>query len=234
MIKYEIKKINKLNEKVRDKLYKDLLLNKWHFLILDMNDDKFVLTKEGSLFQIDNIDKFIDDADNDIYYRTEIVNNSDVINKESLEIFKKYINKYRDEIEKNLYGGKYLFGSIAVRINENEFITTIRGKENLEDYTIVKKVDHNKHIVYVDEKKATLNAPLLDTLFNNKDVKVIVHINHKYDNSLKSYEYAFPGTVRDSNRDNDTSFNIKHHGLFYLINDKDEIIKKEVDNNEIS
>lgn len=234
MIKYELRNINVLDDKIINSLYKELLSNKWQFLILDDDHDKYVLTKERSIFKVNDIDKFIDEANKDVYYRTEAVTNSKIINKKDLNLFRKYIEKYRDEIETNLYGDKYLFGSVAVRTNDNEFITTIRGKENLDDFTVVKKVDHNKHIVYVNGKKATLNAPLLDTLFKNKTVKVIVHINHKFDDTLPNYEYAFPGTVRDSERQNDKSFNIKYHGLFYLINDKGEIIRKEDDDNEIS
>ena len=73
-----------------------------------------------------------------------------------------------------------------------------------------------------------------DILFKNKDVKVIVHINHEFDNTLPYNDYALPGTARDSIRNNESSFNIKYHGLFYLINSKDEIIKKEGAISEIS
>lgn len=234
MIKYEVKKIDKLDDKEINLLYKELLNNKWHFMIINNNDINYILTKEKSIFKIDDVDEFIRLANKDIFYRTELVNNNEVSNKDDLNLFKKYINEYRNKIEKNLYGDKYLFGSIAVRTNNNEFITTIRGKEDLDEYTIVKKVNNSKHIVYVNGKKATLNAPLLDTLFKNRNVKVIVHVNHDYDETLPYYKYAFPGTVRDSIRNNQESFNIKYHGLFYLINDNGEIIKKEDDVNEVS
>lgn len=233
MIKYEVKNIDKLDDKEINLLYKELLNNKWHFVIINNNDINYILTKEKSIFKIDDVDEFINLANKDVFYRTEFVNRNEVINKDDLDLFKKYINEYRNRIEKKLYGDKYLFGSVAVRTNNDEFITTIRGKENLNEYTIVRRVDHNKHIVYVSGKKATLNAPLLDTLFKNKDVKVIVHINHEFDKTLPNYEYAFPGTIRDSIRDNQKSFNIKYHGLFYLINNG-EIIKKVVDGNEVS
>lgn len=234
MIKYEVKKIDKLDDKEINLLYKELLNNKWHFMIINNNDINYILTKEKSIFKIDDVDEFIRLANKDVFYRTELVNNNEVSNKDDLNLFKKYINEYRNKIEKNLYGDKYLFGSIAVRTNNNEFITTIRGKEDLDEYTIVKKVNNCKHIVYVNGKKATLNAPLLDILFKNINVKVIVHVNHDYDETLPYYEYAFPGTVRDSIRNNQESFNIKYHGLFYLINDNGEIIKKEDDVNEVS
>ncbi len=234
MIKYEVKELDIINENNIDLLYKDLLSNKVHFIIVDNGLRKYVLTKEKSIFEIDNVEEFIEVADNDVFYKTEFVDNDKVINIKDLALFKRYIEKYRNRIERTLYNGKYLFGSIAVRTNDDEFITTIRGKENLEDYTIVKEVNHNKHTVYVSGKKATLNAPLLDILFKNKDVKVIVHINHEFDNTLPYNDYALPGTARDSIRNNESSFNIKYHGLFYLINSKDEIIKKEGAISEIS
>ena len=126
-------------------------------------------------------------------------------------------------MQKNIYGDKYIFGSIAVK-TDSGFITTIRGKENLNDYTIVYDVDHINHTLNVIDKKATLNAPLLDYLFKNEKVKVIVHINHEFDDKLPYYDYAFPGTVRDSTRNNKTSFNIKHHGVIYLFDKNGNLI----------
>ena len=81
------------------------------------------------------------------------------------------------------------------------------------------------YIVSVNDKKASLNAPLLSCLFENENVKYIVHINHEYDNSLVSYKYAFPGTLKDSKRDNSKSFNIENHGVFYLFDEEGEIIR---------
>ena len=74
-----------------------------------------------------------------------------VVNKNDLNIYKKYIQKYKDVMQKNIYGEKYIFGSVAVKTN-NGFITTIRGKEILDDYTIVYNVNHIHHIVNVANK----------------------------------------------------------------------------------
>ena len=91
----------------------------------------------------------------------------------------------------------------------------------------IKKPDEENHVVYSSKKKATLNAPLLNQIFKNPKVKIIVHINHQYDNTLPFYEYAFPGTVRDSKRKNETCFNIKHHGVFWLLDEEGRIIKND-------
>lgn len=215
MIKYKEIKIDYLDDDLIDKYYKDLLEEKWQFMIVKVSDKYYVLTKEKSLFEIDDKDKFIDLANKDIYYHTVILSSKGV-DEEALDKFMAYINKYREKIESDLYGDRYIFGSVAKRIDDNSFITTIRGKEDLSEYTVVEYVDETERCVRVRGKKATLNAPLLAHIFKNKDVDAIVHINHYFDEDLPYYEYAFPGTVKDSLRDNQRSFNIRYHGVVYL------------------
>lgn len=219
MINYKKIYISNIDNKIIDEVYSNLLEKKWHFVILDVNGTLNVLTKEKSIFEIDNEQQFINNFEQDIYYKTIINNKNISVNENDLNIYNAYIQKYKYIIEKNIYGDKYIFGSVAVKTDKG-FITTIRGKENLNDYTLVYSVNHTNHTLKVENKKATLNAPLLDYLFKNEKVKVIVHINHEYENQLPYYEYAFPGTVRDSIRNNKTSFNIKYHGVIYLF-DKD-------------
>ena len=223
MINYKKITISNLTDEIIDEVYKDLLNNKWNFAILDVNGILNVLTKEKSIFEIDSEQKFLNSFEHDIYYKTIINNQNIIVNETDLNIYKKYIEEYKDVIQKNIYGDKYIFGSVAVK-SEQGFITTIRGKENLNNYTIVYNVDHIQHTLNVVNKKATLNAPLLDYLFKNKKVKVIVHINHKFDSKLPYYEYAFPGTVKDSIRNNKRSFNIKYHGVIYLFDKNGNLI----------
>ena len=215
--------ISDINDDIIDKLYKKLLINKWHFIILSLDSGLFVLTKEKSIFKIENENSFIESFNKDVYYKTIINNGIVSINQEDLELYYKYIDKYKTKILKNIYGEKYIFGSVAVKTKQG-FITTIRGKEDLADYTIVLSVNHSNHTLNVLNKKATLNAPLLDYLFKNNKVKTIVHINHDYDDNLPYYDYAFPGTVKDSIRDNTKSFNIKYHGIIYLFDDNGKLI----------
>lgn len=223
MINYRKIYISNINSEIIDKTYKNLLKNKWHFVILNVNGVLNVLTKEKSIFEINNEQQFLSSFEQDTYYKTIIDNQNMLANENDLKIYKEYIQNYKDIMQKNIYGDKYIFGSVAVK-TKNGFITTIRGKEDLNDYTIVYGVDHINHTLNVANKKATLNAPLLDYLFKNEKVKVIVHINHEYDDKLPYYDYAFPGTVRDSIRDNKTSFNIKHHGVIYLFDKNGNLI----------
>ena len=218
MINYKRDFIKDISDEIIDEKYKELLNNEWQFLILETTNKKFILTKEKSLFEIDDEQKFLNEAEKDIYYKT-IIEDEKKLDDTDFKIYRNYLNKYSSLMSKNIYGDKYIFGSVAVK-TKNGFITTIRGKENFNDYVLVHEIDHENHIIKVGGRKATLNAPLLDILFKNEKVKVIVHINHYFDENLKDDEYAFPGTIRDSFRDNKQSFNIKYHGVFYLF-DKD-------------
>ncbi len=223
MISYKKIYVSSIDNKIIDEVYKRLLQNEWNFVILDVNDVLHVLTKEKSLFNINNEQQFINSCEQDIYYKTIIENKNISINKNDLNIYIVYMQKYKDIMQKNIYGDKYIFGSVAVKTDKG-FITTIRGKENLNEYTIVTNVNHKNHTLNVINVKATLNAPLLDYLFKNEKVKVIVHINHEYDDKLPYYDYAFPGTVKDSIRDNKTSFNVKYHGIIYLFDKNGNLI----------
>lgn len=218
MIDYKKIRIKEINDETIDEKYKELLNHKWQFLILEVNDQKLVLTKEKSLFEIADLEKFLSEAEKDVYYKT-MIEKTRKIDPKDFKLYEDYVNQYRSLMSKNIYGNKYVFGSIAIK-TKNGFITTIRGKENFNEHVLVHEIDHDRHIIKVGGKKATLNAPLLSKLFENEKVKAIVHINHYFDSNLPNYEYAFPGTVRDSCRDNHTSFNIQYHGVVYLF-DKD-------------
>jgi hypothetical protein len=222
MIKYLVKEIRDLNESI-DHFYKELLEKKYQFIILKNNNKYYCLTKEQSLLEINNIDTFITNARDDKYYHT-IKENICEINFKDLERYYSYIDLFKDKLSNKIYGERYLFGTIAIKSNKG-FITTTRGKENLNDYAYVNYVDHTNNIVSVKDKKASLNAPLLATLFENENVEIIVHINHEYDDTLQYFDYSFPGTIKDSKRDNTKSFNIKNHGVFYLFNKKGDLIK---------
>lgn len=223
MANYKKVVVPSLDAEVIDEVYKNLLNNKWHFIILDMNKELNVLTKEKSIFKIESEEEFIKSFEKDVYYKTIVSNENIIINEEDLKFYNQYIKKYKNIMEKNIYGDKYIFGSVAVKTDKG-FITTIRGKTNLKDYTVVQNVNHTKNLVTVINTKATLNAPLLDKLFENKDVKVIVHINHEYDDNLPYLDYAFPGTEADSIRNIKTSFNIRYHGVIYLFDVKGNLI----------
>lgn len=101
------------------------------------------------------------------------------------------------------------------------FVTTVRGKNELEDWTHVTEVDHEERVVKVVVKKATLNAPLLHMLFaENPEVRTIVHF-HETGSGLPKLPWAPPGTVQDSMRICNASFEVEHHGV-YLLFDENE------------
>ena len=89
MSNYKRIKVNSLNDKVVDKIYSELLLNKWHFVILDINNSLKVLTKEKSVFDIDNEQEFLNSYMNDVYYKTQIIESCEDINIADLDLYYK-------------------------------------------------------------------------------------------------------------------------------------------------
>lgn len=190
---------------------------------------KYAVTKEFSIIPLtaDTYANFIWQAINDQYYKTETVKIVVKVKESTKECFEKYKTMYSDKFVK-LYGGQYRFGTIAVRMDDNMFYTTIRGKEDFSESTVVFYVNQRTRSVYIPEgfKKATLNAPLLANLFkSNPEIAVIVHFHDNSDDSLQTLSYAFPGTVRDSVRHISSSFNINYHGVFLLYNEMGELIR---------
>lgn len=222
MENYKKIKISNLDTTNVDMLYKELLDKKYQFMILEFQRKKYVLTKEKSLLEINQEEVFLKQVKEDIYYTTTIQTNPININQQDLALYQFYIKKFKEKLSRTKYYDKYYFGCVAVKTDKG-MITTIRGKENLEEYTIIEKVDHEKHKIYANQKKATLNAPLMDYLLKNKQVKAIVHL-HEFDHQLPYDEYAFPGTVKDSIRKNTTSFNIRYHGVIYLFDEKGNML----------
>ena len=221
MGKNKIIYIQNLNTDI-DNLYNELLNKKEQFLFVSCKGIKYVLTKEKSIIPINDTKTFLNSIKNDIYYKSIVKNCEINIDKKDLELYKNYIQKFNKQLTEKKYNDKYYFGCVAVKTN-NGFITTIRGKRDLNEYTLVENVDHDNHIINVLNKKATLNAPLLDYIFKNRKVKAIVHL-HEFDNKLPFYDYAFPGTLKDSVRNNTTSFNIMYHGVIYLFDKNGNIL----------
>jgi len=213
--------IQNLNTDI-DNLYSELLNKKEQFLFVSCKGIKYVLTKEKSIISINDTKAFLNSIKSDIYYKSIVKKYEINIDEKDLELYKQYIEKFKIKLTKKKYNDKYYFGCVAIKTS-NGFITTIRGKEDLNEFTLVENVDHDNHIINVLNKKATLNAPLLDYIFKNRKVKAIVHL-HEFDNELPFYDYAFPGTLKDSIRDNTTSFNIMYHGVIYLFDKNENIL----------
>jgi phosphopantothenate---cysteine ligase (CTP) len=186
---------------------------------------KFAITKERGVHPMDNegISQFVWECINDEYYKS----NSRYISFDTdweVSEFNYYKKVWEGWYPPTPEG--YTFGTIAIRgiRTSSGFLTTGRGKKELDDLVYVYDVDHVNRVVYPIGKKASLNAPLMDWIFKrNPNVSSIVHM-HNEPTSLQTLPYAPPGTVRDTQRNVTKSFNIKGHGCFWLYNSKREVI----------
>ena len=178
---------------------------------------KYAVTKEKSAIQMDieGLACFVASAMEDVYYETKMVPVDNNIEDANIALYLGLINRYkRDFVEHNN------FGTVAVRLDNNRFITTTRtktfGNDDLIKFVVV-SVDHSSRVVTcAGDKKATMNAPLLSYLLNiNPQAKSIAHI-HKQIEGLPTLPYASPATVRDSIREMHESFNIEHHGCYLI------------------
>ncbi len=178
---------------------------------------KYAVTRERAVHELSQGDlaEWIWDVINDLYYRTVLMPDQSLpagaVNK-----IKKLLGKFADKFVAVEDGT--MFGTIAVRYKSG-FVTTGRGKKELDDIVRVLRVSHKKREVISGPRKASLNAPLLARIFENPKVDHVVHY-HKQEPSLPTFSYAPPGTVRDTNRPNHISYNIEAHGCILLF-DKD-------------
>ena len=85
----------------------------------------------------------------------------------------------------------------------------------MESVVKVLNVNHEERQILCVGGKATLNAPLLSTIFNqNANVDKIIHTHRRPFFDYNSYHSWAPlVTVRDSQRNIDSSFYIELHGI---------------------
>ena len=205
--------------------YKELLNSKKNYSVINHNNKTYILTKEYSCFEVDDLEKFEADFKNDEFYSTDFVDGkiSELVTSEDLLVYNHLLKRYKTYFIPNELG--LIFGCLAVR-GKDCYITTTRGKKDLLSMCFVKSVDHENRKIQVlkqavntfeKEEKSTLNMPLLDYIFKtNPGVKAIIHY-HSDKSVGPTLPYAFPGTVRDSIRNINTNFEIEHHGQFILI-----------------
>lgn len=175
---------------------------------------KYAVTKERGVHPLEQqqLASWIWTALNDVYYRTQCEPGVDLPEGASQHV-QQWIARYASHFAANEAG--LIFGTVACRYQAG-FVTTGRGKRELDSRAYVTRVDPDAHVVSVaGDAKATLNAPLLARLFQNPAVETIVHY-HDQVPGLPTYAYAPPGTIRDSERPNETSFNIQEHGCMLL------------------
>jgi len=176
---------------------------------------KYAVTKERGVHPLrqEELAQWIWRMLQDAYYATAHDNEPGVLEESVVDQVRAWIKRYSTHFLVTEEG--HIFGTVAVR-HKSGFMTTCRGKRELESIAIVTKVDHRKRKVYAAyNAKASLNAPLLSKVFENPAVETIVHYHDQVPN-LPTYPYAPPGSVRDTERPNNTSFNIKEHGCVLL------------------
>ena len=183
-------------------------------------EKKLCLLPDGSKIEM-SFDEHIDFMDRLLdlrWYKTKVIEEKRPELDSSGELFS-ILNKTTE----NFY--PYMFGCVAYK-QGGGFYTTIRGKkESKKEFSYVHNVDHDNRVVYAD-KKASLNAPLLDLIFQITGSKVIVHSHKK----LKAQDlgYVFSGTAEEDNLKEEiseihkkglNSFNVKYHGYYAWFND---------------
>ena len=195
---------------------------------------KYAVTKERGVHPIhnDEVAQWILDRMNENYYKTILTKGYDenVYMSRAKKDLKSIIKEHKNSFIKIEEG--YVFGSAALRFKQKEywrFITTARGKNEINDFAFVHTVNHDKKEVHcITNKKASLNAPLFHNIFRKfNNVQYILHFHHQRDD-LITQKYATPGTYEDSNRVHHIShpsFNIKGHGCILSYNKKGELLK---------
>lgn len=182
--------------------------------------DKFIVTKERAVHAVSNdyLAEWIWDAINDEYYSTIL---------QDMELEAGWEDETRALVEK--WKEKFIsvetgliFGTVAKR-HGNRFVTTGRGKHETESFSYVASVDDVSRVVTVAGQKASLNAPLLAKMFENPAVDHVVHY-HEQVAGIPTYPYALPGTRRDTDRKNETSFNIADHGCILLFDKNGDML----------
>lgn len=195
---------------------------------------KYAVTKERGVQPIrnDQVPEWILQRLEEKYYSTSMEKSHHTILPEMADA--------RDALNKILVTQKssfihtdegFVFGSGALSMGDGKdahgFVTTTRGKNEVEDYAFVSDVDHDKRKVWIaTDKKASLNAPLFDYIFKSfPNVKYILHFHHQRAD-LQTLDYATPGTDKDSIREMPgPSFNIAGHGCILSHNTIGELLR---------
>ena len=177
---------------------------------------KYAVTKERGIHPMAQreLAEWVWQMVNDVHYRTLLADEQEISEAAQLQI-RRLMNQFSPKFRAVENG--ILFGTIAVR-HKSGFLTTGRGKRELDTLVNVLKVNHVKRqVIVAGSMKASLNAPLLARIFENPEVDSIVHY-HQQEGDLPTLPYAPPGTIRDTDRRKDTSFNIQGHGCILLFN----------------
>lgn len=171
----------------------------------------------------------------DKYYRTEpspAPAESTISLERARETFSHILERYRSRFVK-APGSEHVFGSLGVLFDGTRMLTSPREKNGMftvDDAVIVDSVEGS--VVWTrDGKKATLNAPLLyKTLLDNYCSRpdlpchAVLHL-HECLGNVSSFEYAPPGTIRDSERPSyPLAFDIQDHGFVAVLSRRGDFL----------
>ncbi len=226
-IKEKFPRSTLIGYKLFDGSYEELIKAGWDLLVetkanaifcndpKTAKDKKICLLPDGSRIELNFEDhvNFIDRIIDLSWYKTKIVSFKKPL-FDKTDSFVSILDKTAEKFP------PYIFGCVAYKSGDG-FYTTARGKKDVKkDFAYVHKVNHNKKVVFAD-KKASLNAPLLDLIFTLTNSKVIVHAHKKLD--AENLDYIFSGTNEEDNlkskilqlhKEGKNFFNIKFHGYY--------------------
>jgi len=193
-------------------------------------DKKVIVTPEGDHDLQGELSHLVMEIASDEYYSTVSDSGIDT-SDEALAAMESYDDLAKKDLKIRSHGSAWngmMFGCIATRIEgsgDPSFVISSRGKEHLSERCVVRFVDHGARRVCVEgPKKASLNAPLIDTIFREfPSARTVIHY-HEVTIDRWALPYAPPGTVRDSVRDlpdlnTKRSFEIRGHGTFVIMED---------------
>lgn len=204
--------------------------SKAHAIVANDKDNlrrKFLCFPDGTVLEYDDdfpgLYRAIEGMILDEHFHTISCNLSDSAPPSWVEsIMDKILDRYRDGFLQDFAGGGTAFGSVAVRQPHDMMLTTPRVKHSQLTCKncVVARVDLDKRTVFTQRGlKATMNAPLLWRVLQFHGAAAAVLHLHKELPDVPTYNYAPPGTVRDSIRgDLPKAFNIEGHGSVVCLN----------------
>jgi hypothetical protein len=81
-----------------DKLYRELLNSKKQFMLINIDNKEYALTKERSVGPVINKKDFLNSFRDDVFYKSVIKNDDIRINDKDLQLYEFYLNKYKDQL----------------------------------------------------------------------------------------------------------------------------------------
>lgn len=210
-------------------------LIKSHSNVVVANDlsnlkEKTLIYPDGATFPIISFDDMyyeLKSVIDDEHYRTEADTSMSPINSTEVHVAEARVDaiiaKYFDGFVQRRDGVERVFGGLAVRVNDTQFLVSPREKGSrwTSNDTVLVTAVNNRVIYTVRGRRASLNAPVLIRHLQKYplDGGAVLH-QHRMLDERPTGAYAPPGTVRDNEREIlDRTYNIQGHGFVSLLNE---------------